>query len=95
MKIVILADCLGSRLSEETAVRSKPMVEAGAKPMLCRIILRCARLYRVHGLLRFLPPVVEREGALGYGVSVSRTNPPDPAFWEGRRVLLTGHTGQS
>ena len=38
MKAVILAGGFGSRLSEETAVRPKPMVEIGGKPMLWHIM---------------------------------------------------------
>ena len=38
MKAVILAGGLGSRLSEETAVRPKPMVEIGGKPILWHIM---------------------------------------------------------
>lgn len=34
MKVLILAGGFGTRLSEETDVRSKPMVEVGAKPIL-------------------------------------------------------------
>ena len=38
MKVVILAGGLGSRLSEETTVRPKPMVELGGKPVLWHIM---------------------------------------------------------
>ena len=34
MKVVILAGGLGTRLSEETSLRPKPMVEIGDKPIL-------------------------------------------------------------
>jgi glucose-1-phosphate cytidylyltransferase len=36
IKVVILAGGLGSRLSEETVVRPKPMVEIGGMPILWR-----------------------------------------------------------
>jgi glucose-1-phosphate cytidylyltransferase len=35
MKTVILAGGAGTRLSEETAARPKPMVEIGGRPILC------------------------------------------------------------
>jgi glucose-1-phosphate cytidylyltransferase len=38
MKAVILAGGLGTRISEETAVRPKPMVEIGGKPILWHIL---------------------------------------------------------
>ncbi len=38
MKSVILAGGFGTRLSEETAVRPKPMVEIGGRPILWHII---------------------------------------------------------
>ena len=43
MKVVILAGGMGSRLAEETAVRPKPMVEIGGKPMLWHIMSIYAR----------------------------------------------------
>ena len=43
MKVVILAGGLGSRLSEETTLRPKPMVEIGGKPILWHIMQTYAR----------------------------------------------------
>ena len=50
MKTVILAGGLGSRLGEETAVRPKPMVEIGGKPILWHIM----KIYSAHGLNDFI-----------------------------------------
>ncbi len=36
MKVVILAGGLGSRISEETTIKPKPMVEIGGRPILWR-----------------------------------------------------------
>ena len=50
MKVVILAGGLGSRLSEETTVRPKPMVELGGKPVLWHIM----KTYSHYGLTDFI-----------------------------------------
>jgi glucose-1-phosphate cytidylyltransferase len=50
MKAVILAGGLGSRISEETIVRPKPMVEIGAKPILWHIM----KIYSAHGITDFV-----------------------------------------
>jgi glucose-1-phosphate cytidylyltransferase len=50
VKAVILAGGFGSRLSEETAVRPKPMVEIGGKPMLWHIM----KIYAAHGIDDFV-----------------------------------------
>src|SRR6516165_4945842 len=50
MKAVILAGGLGTRLSEETAIRPKPMVEIGGRPMLWHIM----KLYSAHGVNEFV-----------------------------------------
>ena len=50
MKVVILAGGLGTRLSEETALRPKPMVEIGTKPILWHIM----KIYAAHGLTDFI-----------------------------------------
>ena len=50
MKAVILAGGLGSRLSEETVTRPKPMVEIGGKPILWHIM----KIYAAHGIEEFV-----------------------------------------
>jgi glucose-1-phosphate cytidylyltransferase len=50
MKAVILAGGLGTRLSEETSVRPKPMVEIGGKPILWHIM----KIYSAHGVNDFV-----------------------------------------
>ncbi len=50
MKAVILAGGLGTRLSEETATRPKPMVEVGGKPILWHIL----KMYSHHGINDFV-----------------------------------------
>jgi glucose-1-phosphate cytidylyltransferase len=46
MKVVILAGGLGTRLSEETDVKPKPMVEIGGRPILWHIM----KIYSTHGI---------------------------------------------
>ena len=50
MKAVILAGGLGTRLSEETSVKPKPMVEIGGKPILWHIM----KIYAYHGINDFI-----------------------------------------
>ena len=50
MKDVILAGGHGSRLSEETQIRPKPMVEVGGKPILWHIM----KMYTAHGINDFI-----------------------------------------
>ena len=50
MKAVILAGGLGTRLSEETEVRPKPMVEIGHKPILWHIM----KIFSAHGINDFV-----------------------------------------
>ena len=50
MKAVILAGGLGSRLSEETVARPKPMVEIGGRPILWHIM----KIYSAHGIQDFI-----------------------------------------
>ena len=50
MKTVILAGGFGTRISEESAVRPKPMVEIGGKPVLWHIM----KIYSAHGINDFI-----------------------------------------
>jgi glucose-1-phosphate cytidylyltransferase len=50
MKVVILAGGLGTRISEETSVRPKPMVEIGGKPILWHIM----KIYSHYGFNDFV-----------------------------------------
>jgi len=50
MKAVILAGGLGTRLSEETGTRPKPMVEVGGQPILWHIM----KMYSSHGINDFV-----------------------------------------
>jgi glucose-1-phosphate cytidylyltransferase len=50
MKAVILAGGLGTRLSEETNLRPKPMVEIGGMPILWHIL----KVYSAHGIEDFI-----------------------------------------
>jgi glucose-1-phosphate cytidylyltransferase len=59
MKVVILAGGLGSRLSEETTLRPKPMVEIGGKPILWHIM----NIYAAYDFTEFII-------ALGYKAEV-------------------------
>jgi glucose-1-phosphate cytidylyltransferase len=50
MKAVILAGGLGTRISEETSIRPKPMVEIGGKPILWHIL----KMYSSYGIHDFV-----------------------------------------
>ena len=50
MKAVILAGGLGTRISEETQVKPKPMVEIGGKPILWHVM----KIYSHHGINDFV-----------------------------------------
>lgn len=50
MKAVILAGGLGTRFSEETSLRPKPMIEIGQKPILWHIM----KTYAAHGVNDFI-----------------------------------------
>lgn len=50
MKVLILAGGLGSRLSEETIIKPKPMVELGGRPILWHIM----KIYSTYGYNEFI-----------------------------------------
>lgn len=50
MKCVILAGGLGTRISEETTIKPKPMIEIGGKPILWHIM----KMYSAHGINDFV-----------------------------------------
>jgi glucose-1-phosphate cytidylyltransferase len=50
MKAVFFAGGFGTRLSEETAIRPKPMVEIGGRPILWHIM----KMYEAHGITDFV-----------------------------------------
>ena len=50
MKVVILAGGFGTRLAEDTAVKPKPMVEIGGKPILWHIM----KIYSYYGFNDFI-----------------------------------------
>ncbi len=62
MKAVILAGGFGSRLSEETQVKPKPMVEIGGRPILWHIM----NIYGAHGVKEFVI-------ACGYKAEIIKT----------------------
>jgi len=50
VKAVILAGGLGTRISEESHLKPKPMIEIGGKPMLWHIM----KIYSAHGINDFI-----------------------------------------
>ena len=50
MKCVILAGGVGTRISEESVLRPKPMIEIGGKPVLWHIM----KIYSAHGVNEFI-----------------------------------------
>ena len=50
MKVVILAGGLGTRISEESHLKPKPMIEIGGKPILWHIM----NIYSTHGINEFI-----------------------------------------
>ncbi|MFN0049568.1 MAG: glucose-1-phosphate cytidylyltransferase [Cytophagales bacterium] len=66
MKVLLLAGGLGTRISEETGIKPKPMVEIGGKPILWHIM----KMYATHGFNEFVVLL----GYKGYYVKEYFTN---------------------
>jgi glucose-1-phosphate cytidylyltransferase len=87
MKAVILCGGLGTRLSEETTMKPKPMVEIGERPILWHIM----KMYEAHGIQDFVL-------ALGYKGEVIKDyfrnyhwNMSDVTLKLGRKPQITYH----
>lgn len=88
MKAVILAGGLGTRLSEETAVRPKPMVEIGGLPILWHIL----KIYSHFGIDDFIICAGYRGHLISEWFDSYRLRTSDVTFDLGRseREFLTG-----
>ncbi|MGY2803901.1 hypothetical protein ACVIHF_000631 [Bradyrhizobium sp. USDA 4506] len=105
VKVVILAGCLEiriseqRRISEERHVRSKPMIQSGAKPILWPILKICGAPWRLDQWQRH--SVLAKDTKRDLGRRLPRDILRDreetmviaPMFWYGCRIFLTGHTG--
>ena len=54
MKVVILAGGFGSRITEESHLKPKPMIEIGDKPILWHIM----KYYSSYGFIFFIPQIL-------------------------------------
>jgi glucose-1-phosphate cytidylyltransferase len=88
MKAVILAGGLGTRLSEETVVKPKPMVEIGGHPILWHIMKHYAHYgvkefyvalgYRGEVIKRFFMDYYSLGGSLSIDLAAGRVDKHDP-----------------
>ena len=58
MKVVLFAGGFGTRISEESHLRPKPMIEIGGKPILWHIM----KSYEAYGFNEFIVSVVIKAG---------------------------------
>lgn len=70
MKVVLLAGGMGTRISEESQFKPKPMVEIGSKPILCRKYLEMARKHEGSEAVLLLGRTYEELGDFNYAISV-------------------------
>jgi len=50
MKAVILAGCLGTRISERSYLKTRPVIEIGGRPILWHVM----KIYSFHGITDFI-----------------------------------------
>ena len=70
MKAVILAGGFGTRISEESHLRPKPMIEIGDRPILWHVM----KIYAEHGITEFII-------CLGYRLLSMKNNATRVAFY--------------
>jgi glucose-1-phosphate cytidylyltransferase len=89
MKVVILVGGLGTRLQEETAVKPKPMIEIGGKPILWHIM----KIYYSHGFNEFVLPLgYKGEWIKKYFLNYNHLDQDFSIYTKDKRVKM--HNGQ-
>ena len=86
MKTVILCGGLGSRLSEETKIKPKPMVKIGKKPMLCHIM----DIYEYYGFNNFILALGYKGNYIKKFFSNKKTNSKIKLVNTGKHTLTGG-----
>ena len=81
MKTVILAGGLGTRISEESHLRPKPMIEIGGRPILWHIM----KIYAAHGI----------NGRVGFEGRLGRLEIEDQKLSGPRRQQVISRGGTS
>ncbi|MBM3578397.1 MAG: glucose-1-phosphate cytidylyltransferase [Alphaproteobacteria bacterium] len=82
MQVVILAGGMGTRISEESYLRPKPMIEIGGRPILWHIM----KIYHAHGMNNFVVCL----GYKGYMIKEYFAN----YFMHNADITVDGETGQ-
>ncbi len=90
MKTVILAGGLGTRLSEETVLKPKPMVEIGGKPILWHIM----KIYAASGVQEFVIPLGYKGTTIKEWFANRALHTSDVTF-DFRRGGMSTHAGRA